>query len=73
MIEHTRFFLQRLIIIIRFYALFVRRVEGWIRGEGLVRKHLASFGKKDKDIKKKGLEGSFNPSSFIIFNPFNLG
>ena len=35
---------------------------------------LVSFGKKDKDIKKKkGLEGSFNPSSLIISNPFNLG
>ena len=64
---------QLISLYLRFYTLFVRRVEGWIRGEGLVRKHLASFGKKDKDIKKKGLEGSFNPSSFIIFNPFNLG
>jgi len=33
--------------------LLVRRVEGWIIGEGLLRKHLVSFGKKDKDIKKK--------------------
>ena len=38
-----------------------------------MRKHLVSFGKKDEDMYKKGLEGSFNPSSLIIFNPFNLG
>ena len=66
--------MERLIIIIRFYTLLVRRVEGWIIGEGLLRKHLVSFGKKDKDIKKKKvLEGSLNPSSLIISNPFNLG